>query len=302
MEFPSFIEELPLTRAALEFAAAVLHDVIEDAGVGRQELEQRFGARVAELVSAVSEPQPGGSYRERKARLREAVAQADADAAAIFAADKVAKLRELRPAMATMPDYAPDQEKLASAFGEQLGSQLLEPARRPAEARDPVELVLEPVRSPRDRQELDRGRQHQRVVVEQLAHPLHVAADPQVSRLRQAPRQLDETARQAAGAGSQLGERASLPDIAEQLLDLVLNDQRFGRDPPQQRKLLGRRPVPVGEEHGAYVVERIENLIAPAPEHSGTNPTPAVATYGAAEMASTRSPTFSSSRLVAMSA
>lgn len=150
MEFPSFVEELPLTRAALEFAAArhtgqrraadrapfilhplevaqllrgreyddevvaaaVLHDVIEDAGVGRQELEQRFGARVAELVSAVSEPQPDGSYRERKARLREAVAQADADAAAIFAADKVAKLRELRLAMATTPDFTPDQEKL----------------------------------------------------------------------------------------------------------------------------------------------------------------------------------------------
>lgn len=150
MEFPSFVDELPLTRSALEFAAArhtgqrrsadrapfilhplevaqllrgrgygdevvaaaVLHDVIEDAGVGHPELERRFGARVAELVSAVSEPWPDGSYRERKARLRAAVEGADPDAVAIYAADKVAKLRELRLAMASTPGYEADRDKL----------------------------------------------------------------------------------------------------------------------------------------------------------------------------------------------
>lgn len=150
MEFPTFVDELPITRSALEFAAdrhtgqrrdadrapfilhplevaqllsncdypddvvasGVLHDVIEDAGVGRPELELRFGARVAELVSAVSEPSPDGSYRERKARLREAVAEADPDAIAIYAADKVAKLRELRMTLATRPDDAADPAKL----------------------------------------------------------------------------------------------------------------------------------------------------------------------------------------------
>ena len=150
MEFPSFVDELPLTRSALEFAAerhtgqrrdadhapfilhplevaallrnrdysddvvaaAVLHDVIEDAGVGRPELEQRFGPRVAELVSAVSEPSPDGSYRERKARLREAVAEADPEAIAIYAADKVAKLRELRMTLASRPDVKADPDRL----------------------------------------------------------------------------------------------------------------------------------------------------------------------------------------------
>jgi (p)ppGpp synthase/HD superfamily hydrolase len=150
MRFPSFVDELPITRDALEFAAArhtgqrrladhapfilhplevahllrgrdypdevvaagVLHDVIEDAGVSRAELEQRFGARVAHLVSAVSEPSAEGSYRDRKQRLRDAVADADADAVAIYAADKVAKLRELRIVIATTPDYRPDQEQL----------------------------------------------------------------------------------------------------------------------------------------------------------------------------------------------
>ena len=150
MEFPSFVDELPLTRSALEFAAdrhtgqrrdadhapfilhplevaqllrardypdevvasAVLHDVIEDGGVGRTELEERFGARVAELVSAVSEPSPDGTYRERKARLREAVGEADPEAIAIYAADKVAKMRELRMTLATRPGVEADPEKL----------------------------------------------------------------------------------------------------------------------------------------------------------------------------------------------
>jgi (p)ppGpp synthase/HD superfamily hydrolase len=90
----------------------VLHDVMEDAGVGRPELEERFGARVAELVSAVTEPSPDGTYRERKARLREAVGEADPEAIAIYAADKVAKMRELRMTLATQPGLKADPEKL----------------------------------------------------------------------------------------------------------------------------------------------------------------------------------------------
>ena len=139
--FPSFVDELPITCRALEFAAeqhqgqqreadrapfilhplevaqllrgrgypdpvvaaGVLHDVIEDTGVDAAELERRFGARVAALVTTVSEPPGGGDYSERKARLRAAIAAADADAAAVFAADKVSKARELRMALARDP-------------------------------------------------------------------------------------------------------------------------------------------------------------------------------------------------------
>ncbi len=132
--FPSFVAELPITRAALEFAAAchagqrraadqapfilhplevaqllrgrdypdevvaagVLHDVIEDTDADYGELEQRFGTRVTALVRSVSEPLGSGNYVERKARLRDAIGHADADAAAVYAADKIAKARELR--------------------------------------------------------------------------------------------------------------------------------------------------------------------------------------------------------------
>jgi hypothetical protein len=152
--FPSFVDELPITARALEFAAArhrgqwresdhapfilhplevaqllrgrdypdhvvaagVLHDVIEDAHVEFAELEARFGTEVALLVRAVSEPPGGGAYAERKARLRGAVAQASADAVAVFAADKVAKARELRLALVRGGDAPGPQlnpEKLA---------------------------------------------------------------------------------------------------------------------------------------------------------------------------------------------
>ena len=133
-QFPTFVEELPITRAALDFAsvhhagqrrdadhapfilhplevaqllrgrgypdrvvaAGVLHDLVEDTNVSLTELEQRFGAEVAGLVRAVSDPPGGGDFAQRKARLRDAVERANANAAAVFAADKVAKVRELR--------------------------------------------------------------------------------------------------------------------------------------------------------------------------------------------------------------
>jgi (p)ppGpp synthase/HD superfamily hydrolase len=148
--FPSLVAELPVTHSALEFAAsrhrgqrreadgapfilhplevaqllrghdypdhviaaAVLHDIVEDAHVEYAELEQRFGEEVARLVRAVSEPSSEGPYRERKARLRAVVAAAEGNAVTIFAADKVAKTRELRMRLARTPDHAPDPEKL----------------------------------------------------------------------------------------------------------------------------------------------------------------------------------------------
>ena len=137
-EFPSFVEGLPVTRRALEYAAerhrgqqreadhaafilhplevaqllhnrgyadevvaaGVLHDSLEETDATPAELERRFGGEVARIVSSVSEPPGPGAYAERKARLRAAVAEAGPDAAAVYAADKVAKARELRMSIA----------------------------------------------------------------------------------------------------------------------------------------------------------------------------------------------------------
>jgi (p)ppGpp synthase/HD superfamily hydrolase len=76
-------------------AAGVLHDVIENTDADRAELDRRFGAHVAALVSAVSDDPSIEGYSERKAALRDQVAEAGPEAAAVFAADKVSKAREL---------------------------------------------------------------------------------------------------------------------------------------------------------------------------------------------------------------
>ena len=137
-QFPSFVDALPVTLEALEFAAehhrgqrrasddaafilhplevaqllsgrgypdevvaaGVLHDSLEDTDATPLELEQRFGPVVAALVCSVSEPPGGGTYAQRKARLRSAMADAGPDSLAVYAADKVAKVRELRMTLA----------------------------------------------------------------------------------------------------------------------------------------------------------------------------------------------------------
>ena len=138
MQFPSFVDALPVTLEALEFAAehhrgqrrasddaafilhplevaqllsgrgypdeviaaGVLHDSLEDTDATPLELEQRFGSVVAALVCSVSEPPGGGTYPQRKARLRSAMTHAGPESLAVYAADKVAKVRELRMTLA----------------------------------------------------------------------------------------------------------------------------------------------------------------------------------------------------------
>lgn len=130
----SFLKRLPLARAAVDFArerhagqrrksddaefmvhplevaslldrsgypdhvvaAAVLHDVLEDTDVERAELETRFGRQVADLVAVVSDDPAIEDDEERKRDVRERVRRDDGYAPAVFAADKVSKVRELR--------------------------------------------------------------------------------------------------------------------------------------------------------------------------------------------------------------
>jgi hypothetical protein len=99
----AFIEH-PLEVAALlhdagcsdvVVAAGLLHDVVEDSHVTVAELTWRFGAEVASLVQAVSEDSTVDNYHHRKRMLREQVRLEGGDAALVFAADKIAKVREL---------------------------------------------------------------------------------------------------------------------------------------------------------------------------------------------------------------
>ena len=84
-------------------AAGVLHDVLEKTHAIAHELEQRFGPAITGLVLAVTDDEQIEGYSDRKAALRRQVATAGEEALAIFAADKVSKLRELRREATAVP-------------------------------------------------------------------------------------------------------------------------------------------------------------------------------------------------------
>jgi (p)ppGpp synthase/HD superfamily hydrolase len=77
-------------------ATGALHEVLEDTDVDKNELEERFGHDVAELVESLTDDPSIEDQQERRAALRRQVAAAGETAAAVFAADKVSKARELR--------------------------------------------------------------------------------------------------------------------------------------------------------------------------------------------------------------
>jgi (p)ppGpp synthase/HD superfamily hydrolase len=98
-------------------AAGMLHDVVEDTGVGADELRERFGPEVADLVLAVTEDGRVPSYRQRKRLLREQVRRAGDDAAVLFAADKISKIREINGVTRRDQDLAMRLEHYRESLG-----------------------------------------------------------------------------------------------------------------------------------------------------------------------------------------
>jgi len=76
-------------------AAGALHDVIEDCNVSYDELAQKFGAPVADLVRHVSEEDKSLSWEERKKRYLEHFAHKPWPAQAITLADKIDNLQSI---------------------------------------------------------------------------------------------------------------------------------------------------------------------------------------------------------------
>jgi (p)ppGpp synthase/HD superfamily hydrolase len=77
-------------------AAGALHDVLEDTDAEGDELEDRFGPEVSGLVRSLTEDPSVEDKAEQRAALRGQVKDAGEEAAAIFAADKISKAREVR--------------------------------------------------------------------------------------------------------------------------------------------------------------------------------------------------------------
>ncbi|MEA2372385.1 MAG: hypothetical protein QOH12_2779 [Solirubrobacteraceae bacterium] len=80
--------------------AGVLHDVLEKTDVTSEDIRRQFGSRIASLVMALTEDPSIEPFAARKAALTAQIAAEGPAAAAISAADKVAKVRELRTRIA----------------------------------------------------------------------------------------------------------------------------------------------------------------------------------------------------------
>lgn len=72
--------------------AALLHDVVEDAGVTEEELKAEFGHRVAELVMEETEDK-SKSWKERKSMTLDHLEHASRESKILVLADKLSNLR-----------------------------------------------------------------------------------------------------------------------------------------------------------------------------------------------------------------
>jgi guanosine-3',5'-bis(diphosphate) 3'-pyrophosphohydrolase len=97
-------------------AAAYLHDVVEKTDVQLDELRERFGPGVAGLVDCLSEDQEIDGYGERKRALRRGILDSGGDPVVIYAADRVANMR----------DWLRVTADAREACGERLGTTLRE--------------------------------------------------------------------------------------------------------------------------------------------------------------------------------
>ena len=82
-------------------AAAVLHDVVEDAGVAIEEIEEKFGRRVRELVASETEDKredlpPAATWRIRKEESLEVLKNTDdIGVLMVWLGDKLANMRSI---------------------------------------------------------------------------------------------------------------------------------------------------------------------------------------------------------------
>ncbi|MGC6173731.1 HD domain-containing protein [Lacrimispora sp. 38-1] len=96
--------------------AALLHDVIEDAGVTKSQLEKEFGCRVARLVMEETEDKTK-SWKERKSATLKHLEQASEEIKILVLADKLSNLRT------TARDYLLMGDEIWQRFNEKDKSQ-----------------------------------------------------------------------------------------------------------------------------------------------------------------------------------
>jgi (p)ppGpp synthase/HD superfamily hydrolase len=91
-------------------AAALLHDTVEDAGATLNQLREKFGERVAEIVAGCSEPDKDDTWENRKNHTIHYIKSAPKHIQLVSAADKLHNLRSM------IKDYEEAGDKVWSRF------------------------------------------------------------------------------------------------------------------------------------------------------------------------------------------
>ncbi|CAN5193777.1 hypothetical protein BH24ACT23_BH24ACT23_04520 [soil metagenome] len=87
-------------------AAALLHDTVEDTEMTLEQIRERFGDRVHAILEAMTEHKDVEPYEARKDDHRDMVERAGEESAKIYAADKLANLRDMRSLYAAVGEGA----------------------------------------------------------------------------------------------------------------------------------------------------------------------------------------------------
>ena len=87
-------------------AATFLHDVVEDTDHSLGEISERFGPEVGELVGAMTEDKSVEPWEARKDHHRDQVEAGGERPVRIYAADKLANLRDMRSLYAAVGETA----------------------------------------------------------------------------------------------------------------------------------------------------------------------------------------------------
>jgi (p)ppGpp synthase/HD superfamily hydrolase len=96
LEHPSEVASLVGSDDQELWAAAILHDVIEDTDAEIGDIEREFGPRVADLVATMTEDGSIADYHQRKEEHRGRARDSGRDAATLFVADKLSNARRMR--------------------------------------------------------------------------------------------------------------------------------------------------------------------------------------------------------------
>jgi (p)ppGpp synthase/HD superfamily hydrolase len=113
-------------------AAALLHDVVEDSEASVDDIDTRFGRRVADLVAALTEDESIEPFERRKEAHRRHAAGVGGDALAIYAADKLSNIRVLRRALVSEGESAGEEFEAPLDVKERVWADDLKMLRREA--------------------------------------------------------------------------------------------------------------------------------------------------------------------------